>query len=74
MAEILFSLLTTNLALFRPYKATPVLATNQLACWVLLLSQYSYTIEYRKTADHENADALSCLPVGPDPNFDGRGR
>ena len=58
------------LALFGPNKATPLLAANRLARWALLLNQYSYSIEYRKTTDHGNADALSRLPLGPDPNFD----
>ena len=53
------------LALFGPTKATPVMAANRLARW-----QYDYTIEYRKTSDHGNADALSRLPVGPDVIFD----
>ena len=59
------------LSLFGPNKATPVLAANRLARWALLLNQYSYSIEYRKTTDHGNADALSRLPFGPDPSFDG---
>ncbi|KAL5477849.1 hypothetical protein EMCRGX_G024698 [Ephydatia muelleri] len=58
------------LALFGPTKATPALAANRLARWALMLSQYQYTIEYRKTSDHGNADALSRLPVGPDSQFD----
>ena len=58
------------LALFGPTKATPALAANRLAQWALMLSQYQYTIEYRKTSDHGNADALSRLPVGPDSQFD----
>ena len=36
-----------------------------------MLSQYDYTIEYRSTKQHGNADALSRLPVGPDLLFDG---
>ena len=35
-----------------------------------MLGQYHYTIEYRKSAEHGNADALSRLPVGPDVTFD----
>eukprot|EP00731_Ephydatia_muelleri_P006745 Em0003g993a len=58
------------LVLFGPTKATPALAANRLARWALTLSQYQYTIEYRKTCDHSNADALNRLPVGPDARFD----
>ena len=59
------------LSLFGPNKATPALAANRLARWALLLNQYTYTIEYRKTSLHGNADALSRLPSGPDNDFDG---
>ena len=58
------------LALFGPGKATPALAANRLARWALLLSQFNYKIEYRKTNDHANADALSRLPADDDPQFD----
>ena len=58
-------------SLFGPNKPIPALAANRLARWALLLNQYHYTIEYRKTKDHGNADALSRLPVGPDKDFDG---
>ena len=60
------------LTLFDPTKATPSLAANRLARWALMLSQYEYTIEYRKTSDNGNADARSRLPVGSDAQFDGR--
>ena len=59
------------LALFGPTKATPILAANRLARWALLLSQYDYKIEYRKTSEHGNADALSHLPIVSDEEFDG---
>ena len=46
------------------------MAANRLAQWVLMLNKYKYTIEYRKTTDHGNADALSHLQAGKDPIFD----
>nr|KAG5706589.1 hypothetical protein BaRGS_028760 [Batillaria attramentaria] len=57
-------------ALFGPKKGTPLLAANRLARWALWLNHFDYTIEYRKTADHGNADALSRLPSGDDIDFD----
>ena len=57
-------------SLFGPSKGTPLLAANRLARWALWLNQFDYTIEYRKTADHGNADALSRLPSGDDIDFD----
>ena len=58
------------LALFNPNKATPALAANRLARWALMLGQYSYAIEHRRTSAHGNVDDLSRLPVGPDEQFD----
>uniref|UniRef100_A0A5S6QN93 RNA-directed DNA polymerase n=1 Tax=Trichuris muris TaxID=70415 RepID=A0A5S6QN93_TRIMR len=57
-------------ALFWPAKGTPTLAANRLARWAIVLNQYDYSVEYRKTADHGNADALSRLPSGEDREFD----
>ncbi|KAK3756424.1 hypothetical protein RRG08_029095 [Elysia crispata] len=60
------------LNIFSPHKATPALAANRLARWAVTLSQYDYSIEYRQSSKHGNADALSRLPSGPDTAFDER--
>ena len=39
------------------------LAAARLQRWALLLSAYEYTLEYRPTAQHGNADGLSRLPL-----------
>ena len=57
--------------LFAPYKGTPVMAANRLARWALLVHQYDYTVEYHRSKDHGNADALSRLPFSNDTSFDG---
>ena len=59
------------LALFGPSKEASLLAANCLARWVLMLSQCDYSVEFWKTQQHGNADALSCLPAGSDLQFDG---
>ena len=57
--------------LFAPDKGTPAMAANRLARWALLIHQYDYTVEYRRSKDHGNADALSRLPFSNDTSFDG---
>jgi len=50
-------------ALFGPKSGVPPLAAGRLQRWALLLSSYSYTIEFRPTKAHANADGLSRLPL-----------
>ena len=50
-------------ALFGPKSGIPPLAAGRLQRWALLLSCYSYTIEFRPTKSHANADSLSWLPL-----------
>ena len=56
--------------MFRPGKVTPSLAAHRLARWALLLSQFDYNIEYRRTVHHGNTDAPSRLNVSCASAFD----
>lgn len=49
-------------AILNPKAPIPTLAAARMQRWALILSAYLYDIEYRKSADHGNADALSRLP------------
>lgn len=46
-----------------PKQGIPPLAAARLQRWAVILSGYSYNIEYRPTGAHSNADGLSRLPV-----------
>ena len=50
-------------ALFGPKSGILLLAAGRLQRWALLLSSYSYTIEFQPTKTHANADSLSWLPL-----------
>ena len=50
------------LSLLHEHKATSSQASARIRRWSLLLSAYDYTIAFRKTQKHQNADALSRLP------------
>ena len=58
------------MTLFASDKPVLDLAANRLARWALFLGQFQYTLEFRKTNHHQNADALSHLPSSEDPIFD----
>ena len=68
-----FELITDHkplVSLFHPEKGLPVYTLARLQRWAITLMGYTYTIRYRSTEKHSNADALSRLPHGPDPDFD----
>ena len=61
-----FTLVTDHkplLVILGPTKGIPSLAASRLQRWAVLLSAYSYKIEYKSSEKHENADALSRLPL-----------
>ena len=51
------------MTIFGPKKGIPFLAAARLQRWAVLLSAYSYLIEYKSINQHGNADALSRLPL-----------
>ena len=57
------------LSIFRPDKALPLSSTSRIQRWAIFLMGYQFTIRYKRTHQHANADALSRLPVGPDASF-----
>ena len=61
-----FTIYTDHLplkSLFNEQQAIPVQASGRIQRWALLLSSYEYSITFRPTHKHGNADAMSRLPV-----------
>ncbi|UYV60396.1 K02A2.6-like [Cordylochernes scorpioides] len=61
-----FVLITDNrplMYIFSPQKPIPICAASRIKRWSLKLSAFKYTVEFRKTDDNGNADALSRLPL-----------
>jgi len=50
-------------SIFHPKKGIPVMTAARLQRYALLLSAHNYSIQYRNTAKHCNADGLSRLPL-----------
>ena len=50
-------------SLFSPDRTMSATAASRLQRQALFLSQYSYSIQYRSTLQHANADALFRLPL-----------
>ena len=46
------------------------MAACRLQQWAIILSAYTYTIAFKHTKEHGNADCLSRLPLETDPEFE----
>ena len=49
--------------LFNPTKAIPSMSSARIQRWALFLMDHQYKIQFRRTGNHANADALSRLPI-----------
>jgi len=61
-----FTLVTDHRSLttiLGPKNGVPTLAAARMQRWALILSAYTYDIEFRRGVDHGNADAMSRLPL-----------
>ena len=56
--------------IFGSKKVIPTIIAISLQRWSIILSAYAYEIVYKPSAKHGNADALSRLPCGCDPQFE----
>jgi len=52
---------------FNETKTIPVQASSRIQHWALLSASYEYTIVFRSTSKHANADAMSRLPLPDKP-------
>lgn len=49
--------------IFGPKQEIPLTMTSRLQRWAYFLSRFSYAIEYIKSENNSNCDALSRLPI-----------
>ncbi|XP_064464374.1 uncharacterized protein K02A2.6-like [Ornithodoros turicata] len=61
------------LGIFSQEKQIPAVLSPRMLRWCLLLSAYDYTLIYRPAHRHQNADALSRLPLPTTANEDTTG-
>ena len=60
------------LSLLHEHHAIPTTTSNRIRRWALTLSMYDYTLMFKSSKSHANADALSRLPISdhsPDPRI-----
>jgi hypothetical protein len=50
-------------AIFNPKKGIPAMTVARLQRYALFLAGFEYSIEYKSTSQHGNADGLSRLPL-----------
>ena len=65
-----FTLITDHkplITLFNEHRAIPTHAAARIQRWALTLAMYEYTIVFRPTKAHGNADAMSRLPLPVQP-------
>ncbi len=49
--------------LFSPHRGIPEMASSRIQRWAITLSSYSFTLKYRSTKEHGNADLCSRFPL-----------
>ena len=67
-----FELITDHkplLGLLKEDRATSTQASPRIKRWSLFLSSYEYSLVFRSTTAHSNADALSRLPLPQEPEL-----
>ena len=61
-----FNLITDHkplLTILHEHRAIPTTTSNRIQRWALTLSMYDYTISFKPSSLHSNADALSRIPI-----------